>query len=70
MKCIELTRVVKSYKDSNLDLCSFIESMQIFDIESNENKCIAVWLAMSFNEEDNSFFLCMTTGENKSYLEV
>lgn len=42
MKCIELTRVVKSYKDSNLDLGSFIESMQIFNIESNENKCTAV----------------------------
>lgn len=57
MKCIELIKEAKRYRKLDLKVSDFICIMDISNIEENENRCMAVWLAMCFRQKDNSSFL-------------
>lgn len=59
MKCIKLINEAKRHKKLGLTISDFICTMNISNIEENENRCMAVWLAMCFRQKDNSSFLSL-----------
>lgn len=59
MKCIKLIKEAKRYRKLGLTISDFICIMDISNIEENENRCMAVWLAMCFRQKDNPSFLSL-----------
>lgn len=66
MRCLLIVKAVIDFRENNLELSDFADSLSIYNTDDDYYKSVAVWLGVMFKEDKNlPIFLCL---DNESYI--